>query len=159
MAGRARTATAEVGHRYASLEARAVAYILDIVVLVSCLMLFIAVAGLQLLFRSDFGDLDPPESAYYVALGIFLSYFAFVPLYYILLWAWQGQTVGKMAVHIKVVRREDGGPLGLGQAGLRFLGYLASTLPLFAGFLMAPFDKERRALHDHLAGSVVIDVP
>lgn len=163
MAGRRRGATAEVasslGYRYAGLEVRAVAYILDIVVLISFLMLFIAVAGLQLLFRSDFGDVDPPESAFYVALGIILSYLAFAPLYYILPWAWKGQTVGKMAVHIKVVRREDGGPLGLGRASLRLLGYLASTLPLLAGFLMAPFDRERRALHDHLAGSVVIELP
>lgn len=143
---------------YAGLELRLVAFILDVVVLISFLMLLVAVGGLQTLFRSDFGDVDPPESAFYVWGGFILAFIPFGILYYILLLAWKGQTIGKMAVHIRVVRR-DGGSLSLGQAFVRWLGYLASALPLGMGFLMALVDGERRALHDLLAGTVVVEVP
>lgn len=146
------------GLPYAGPQLRIVAFILDVVVLISFLMLFIAAAGLQLLFRSDFGDIDPPESAFFTAAGIVLAFFASVPLYYILLSAWKGQTLGKMAVHIKVVGR-DGSPISLGQAFVRWLGYLASALPLGIGFLMALVNDERRTLHDLLAGTVVVELP
>jgi uncharacterized RDD family membrane protein YckC len=147
-----------VGLRYASFETRLVAFILDLIVLASFFALFVAFALLQLLLRSDFGDDDPPDQAYYVAAIIVLTYFAaFVPLYFVGLWAWRGQTLGKMAVAIRVVRT-DGRPVGVGAALLRLVGYLFSWLLLFAGFLMIIFDRQRRGLHDRLADTIVVDL-
>lgn len=147
-----------VGLRYASFETRLVAFILDLIVLASFFALFVALALLQLLLRSDFGDDDPPDQAYYVAAIIVLAYFAaFVPLYFVGLWAWRGQTLGKMAVAIRVLRT-DGRPTGVGAALLRLVGYLFSTLLLFAGFLMILFDHQRRGLHDRLADTIVVDL-
>jgi len=143
---------------YAGLQLRIVAFVLDVVILISALMLLIAAGGLQTLFRSNFGDVDPPGSAFYVWIGFILAFIPLGILYYILLLAWKGQTIGKMAVRIKVVRR-DGGSLSLGQAFVRWLGYLASALPLGIGFLMALKDSQRRALHDLLAGTVVVELP
>jgi uncharacterized RDD family membrane protein YckC len=147
-----------VGLRYASFETRLVAFILDLIVLASFFALFVGIALLQLLLRSDFGDDDPPDQAYYVAAIIVLTYFAaFVPLYFVGLWAWRGQTLGKMAVAIRVLRT-DGRPTGVGAALLRLVGYLFSTLLLFAGFLMIAFDRQRRGLHDRLADTIVVDL-
>ena len=144
--------------RYAGFETRLVAFVLDLIVLASFFALFVAFALLQLLLRSDFGDNDPPDQAYYVAAIIILMYFvAFVPLYFVGLWAWRGQTLGKMAVAIRVVRT-DGRPVGVGAALLRLVGYLFSTLLLFAGFLMIVFDRQRRGLHDRLADTIVVDL-
>ena len=149
--------SSQVGLRYASFETRLVAFVLDVIVLFSVLALFFAVAFLQVLLRSDFGDVDPPDSAFYLAAIILLIYFfLFFPLYFLALWVWRGQTVGKMAMAIKVVRR-DGHPLGVGTALLRLVGYLFSTLLLFAGFLMIAFDPQRRALHDRLADTLVVE--
>jgi uncharacterized RDD family membrane protein YckC len=149
--------SSQVDLRYASFETRLVAFVLDVIVLFSVFLLFIAVAGLQLLLRSDFGDVDPPDSAFYLAAIILLVYFfPFFPLYFLSLWVWRGQTVGKMAMAIKVVRR-DGHPLGVGTALLRLVGYLFSTLLLFAGFLMIAFDQQRRGLHDRLADTLVVE--
>ena len=149
--------SSQVGLRYASFETRLVAFVLDVIVLFSVLALFFAVAFLQVLLRSDFGDVDPPDSAFYLAAIILLIYFfPFFPLYFLALWVWRGQTVGKMAMAIKVVRR-DGHPLGVGTALLRLVGYLFSTLLLFAGFLMIAFDPQRRALHDRLADTLVVE--
>jgi uncharacterized RDD family membrane protein YckC len=149
--------SSQVGLRYASFETRLVALVLDVIVLFSVLLLFVTVAGLQLLLRSEFGDIDPPDSAFYLAAIIILVYFfPFFPLYFLTLWVWRGQTVGKMAMAIKVVRR-DGHPLGVGTALLRLVGYLFSTLPLFAGFLLIAFDRQRRGLHDRLADTLVVE--
>lgn len=67
-----------------------------------------------------------------------------------------GATVGKKLMGIRVVRR-DGRPLGAARGFLRALGYGLST-PLFNfGFVLALFHPESRALHDLLAGSLVVE--
>lgn len=143
----------------AGLQLRIVAFILDAMVLAACFMLFAAVAVFQLLLLSDFGEAEEiPDPAFYAAVGIVLSYLLFAPLYFIVLWAWRGQTVGMMAVHIRVEARE-GGRLSPGRAAVRLLGYLASILSLGAGVAMALFDPQRRALHDRMADSVVVELP
>ena len=142
---------------YAGLQLRIVAFILDILVLISFGMLFAAGAIAFLVIESDSGN--PSSAAFLITVGVLLLYvFAFVPLYHVLLWSWRGQTVGKMAVRIKVQSR-NGGPLSLGQSALRFLGYVVSALPIFLGLVIALFDRERRALHDILAGTVVVELP
>lgn len=64
-----------------------------------------------------------------------------------------GQTIGKMALGLKVVAG-DGRPVDVGHATLRALGCLASLLTLGLGFLPA-FGAGRRTLHDRLAGTRV----
>jgi uncharacterized RDD family membrane protein YckC len=83
------------------------------------------------------------------ALGLLI-----VP-YFVGLWSWRGQTLGQMAAHIKVVR-QDGKPMDLGTAVLRFIGYVVCVLTLGIGFLMIAFDGQKRGLHDRLAGTYVI---
>ena len=163
MAPSARAATAAGGQpasrAYAGLQLRIVAFILDVMVLISCGMLFAAAAGAYLIVDSRFNDGNLSDRAPYVAVVIFLVYvFAFVPLYHILLWSSRGQTVGMMAVHIKVLSRNGGRVTRRGSA-LRLFGYAASVLPLFLGLLMALFDRKRRTLHDRLAGTVVVEEP
>jgi uncharacterized RDD family membrane protein YckC len=107
----------------------------------------------------DSNNGNPTDRATYVFVAILGSYFlAFLPLYHVLLWRWSGQTIGKMAVHIKVMSR-SGGPVSLGRCALRLLGYAASVAPLFLGIVMALFDRERRTLHDRLADTVVVELP
>ena len=121
-------------------------------------MLLIAAGGLQTLLRSDFGKVDPPDSALYVWIAFILAFIPFAALYFVLLWSWRGQTIGMMAVHIKLLTRANG-RVSLSRSALRLLGYAASVAPLFLGLVIALFDRERRALHDHLAGTVVVEVP
>lgn len=76
------------------------------------------------------------------------------PCYFVFLhWA-RGQTLGKMAFHIRVVSRE-GGPLSFGQAALRHLGSWLSAAILGIGYLVAAFRADKRALHDLIAGTRV----
>lgn len=142
----------------ARLEQRVVAFILDAVLLLSFLAVFFIIGALQALIRSDSGNNDLSDPVVYTWIAITLSWLAFMPLYYVTLWVWRGQTVGKMAVHIQVVRT-DGEPVNLLTAVLRFVAYVISALPLFAGFFVALFQEDRRALHDLVAKTVVIDLP
>lgn len=143
---------------YAGLQLRIVAFVLDAMVLVSFGVLFVAGAVGFLLIDAKQHDNNPSDQAVYVVVAMLLAYvLAFVPLYHILLWSWRGQTVGKMAVHVRVLSR-DGGRVSLGRSALRLLGYFASAAPLLLGLVMALFDRERRTLHDHLAGTVVVEL-
>jgi uncharacterized RDD family membrane protein YckC len=66
-----------------------------------------------------------------------------------------GQSIGKMALGIKVVSDEDR-PVPFGRATLRTLAYVASALPLGAGFLPGVLGADRLALHDRLAHTRVV---
>ena len=68
-----------------------------------------------------------------------------------------GQTIGKMAVGIKVVTA-DVGPLTLGQAAVRTIGCILCIVPAGLGFVPFLLAPGRRALHDRLAGTWVVKV-
>ena len=95
-------------------------------------------------------------------IDLILLALAFVGLlivpYFVGLWSWRGQTLGQIAAHIKVVH-QDGKPMDLGTAVLRFIGYVVCVLTLGIGFLMIAFDGQKRGLHDRLAGTYVIPFP
>ena len=68
-----------------------------------------------------------------------------------------GQTPGRMALGIAVVRR-DGHPAGYGRALARTLGLGLEVLTLGLGFLATLFNRERRGLADLVAGTRVVRV-
>ena len=106
--------------RGARLEARLVAFVVDSVVLLSFVLVFLAVAGLQLLIASDFGKEDPPDSSFYAILAISMAVIPLWLAFNVVLCHWRGQTVGKYVAAIKVVR-DDGRPLDLRTSLVRFL--------------------------------------
>jgi predicted Zn finger-like uncharacterized protein len=67
-----------------------------------------------------------------------------------------GQTLGKMALRIKVVRT-DGSDIGYGRALLREVpAKFLSGLILGIGYLMVAFDERKQGLHDKIADTYVI---
>jgi len=86
---------------------------------------------------------------YLLGLGVLLLNFLVLPVF-------TGTTIGKWATGLRI-ERLDGEPLGFGHATLRHtVGYLVSLLTLGLGFLLAAFDAEGRALHDRIAGTIVV---
>lgn len=80
-------------------------------------------------------------------------------------WATRGQSIGKMAVGIKIVR-SDGSPASIGRIiGHRYLAlsmmglvpFVGSILPLIDSLLI--FRQERNCLHDDIADTRVVRVP
>jgi uncharacterized RDD family membrane protein YckC len=79
-------------------------------------------------------------------------------LYYWLFTGLKGQTLGKMAVGIKVVD-ETGAMPGLGVAALREIpGKIISTIVICVGFLWIIWDERKQGLHDKIAKTCVIRV-
>ena len=70
-----------------------------------------------------------------------------------------GQSIGKMAAHIRVVPSDPNawsGRVPLGQSALRAVAYVVSALPAGLGFVPALIGSEKRALHDRLAHTRVV---
>ncbi len=122
------------GVEYAGFWIRFASYIIDAIILfVVGIVLAIAVGGTS---------------------GAVLQ-FAVGVVYTIGFWIAQGATPGKMAVGIRITT-VDGGDIDFGRALLRYVGYIASAIILLIGFLMIGFTREKRGLHDYIAGTVVI---
>ncbi len=89
-----------------------------------------------------------------VAGGVGL-FFGISGLYQIYLGGILGQTLGKRLLRIRVISSRGQAP-GPVLASLRFVTMGLSLGLLGLGWLWCIFDRERRALHDHLSGSYVI---
>jgi uncharacterized RDD family membrane protein YckC len=69
--------------------------------------------------------------------------------------SWQG-TVGKKLLGIRVTDT-DGNRIGFGRATGRHFAKLLSQLICLIGFIMAAFTERRQALHDLIAGTLVLE--
>ena len=98
------------------------------------------------------------SSSLYVATAI-VGYFASIAaiwLYFTLMESsrYQG-TLGKIAIGIKVTDI-NGNRISWGKANARFWSKYVSALILYIGFIMAAFTDKRQALHDIIAGTLVL---
>jgi uncharacterized RDD family membrane protein YckC len=75
--------------------------------------------------------------------------------YYVGLWVFAGQTLGKALMGVRVIS-VDGGRITIRHALIRLAGYWLSAVILFWGYLRVLVDERRRALHDKLAGTLVV---
>jgi uncharacterized RDD family membrane protein YckC len=75
--------------------------------------------------------------------------------YFVLMHGAGGQTLGKMLVGARVVGT-SGEPIGYLRALGREAAAVLSALLLFLGYAMAAVRRDKRALHDLLAGSRVV---
>ncbi|HRF94314.1 MAG TPA: RDD family protein, partial [Aggregatilineales bacterium] len=90
-----------------------------------------------------------------VLLVYYLITLALSLTYYIGLSKYGGQTFGKMALGIRVVR-VNGDSLRWGNAILRYIGYILNAFSFGIGFLWILIDEKRQGWHDKMAGTIVI---
>ena len=76
--------------------------------------------------------------------------------YFIGFWTRGGQTLPMKTWKIRVVRN-DGAPVGAGQALHRYVLAVLGTLAAGLGFAWALIDRDRQFLHDRLAGTALVD--
>ncbi len=68
----------------------------------------------------------------------------------------KGASPGKMLLCIRVERESGDGHLSLLNAFLRTIGYIVSFLPFLLGFIWAGFNRQKKAWHDVLASTKVV---
>lgn len=141
---------ASTGNVFAGFWRRAAAFIIDNIVGLIVALPMGYVVGL-LYYHSDGRD---PEVARLLGnvVGITLGWVYFSAMESSRL---QG-TLGKMALGIKVTDTQ-GMRIGFGRASGRYFGKTVSTLILGIGYLMGAFTRRKQALHDIMAGCVVVD--
>lgn len=93
----------------------------------------------------------PRTLAQLVSSLLGVAYFVWMPA------ANSGQTLGKMAAGIAIVR-VNGEPLTYLRCLGRWAGYMASTVTLGLGFIIAAFTDKKRALHDYICDTRVVHV-
>lgn len=144
-----RSAPSSVTGHYAGPVSRAAAAALD--VLVAMTLYTVAYAGVELLADAFLNvSLDGEWSGPLAALA--LAGWGF--LYYFVGLAVSGRTVGKAVVGLRVLRA-DGSTLTVGRAFVRTVALPLSTV-LALGFVPIVLHRQHRALHDFIAGTVVV---
>jgi len=70
----------------------------------------------------------------------------------------RGQTLGQMALGIRVIDFNTGGSIGYGRAFIRWLVSIVSAIAILIGYLWMLWDKEKQCWHDKAANDVVVPV-
>lgn len=147
----------------ASPGARLGARVLDWIITVAVIFLLVAL-GIAGAVSST--DADSGEGAG-LGLGVLLIFgllaMLFGVVYEVSMTALKGQTLGKMATSVKVVRADNGALVGWGKAiGRWLIPALLSLIP-FIGWLLSllvfvslTWDRTRQGWHDKAAGTIVI---
>lgn len=86
------------------------------------------------------------------AVGLFVGMMGLYQLYF---GGISGQTLGMRLMGIRLISHRGTAP-GPARGLVRLVALAASVLPAGLGWLWALFDREHRALHDHLAGTYLI---
>jgi uncharacterized RDD family membrane protein YckC len=143
---------------------RLVAFMIDGLVVNVPLLFLLPALGVGLSMSVDPVTGEPENiGAFFGALAgvILLAWLIQLVYFAVMNGSQRGQTLGKMALNIRV-RRDDGSPLGVGAAALRYLVYMLLSLVScgIGGFLdgLWPlWDAKRQSLHDKAVSSVVVD--
>ena len=140
------------GAHLASWGGRAAGWFVDVMVLLGVWVATFAWASAT----EDPATGEFSDTAGWVFLVVF---FVCPPLYQWLMIGRWGQTVGKMALGIRVVRSEDADRVSYGRAlgrasSVWVLGILG--LPLLLAYLWPLWDKRNQTLYDKMASTVVV---
>lgn len=142
---------------YAGFWKRLCAVIIDTIILSVVNGIVMVVAGGAVGASLAFAGKDVTSSVVLITIVSYLFSFTSNWLYFTLMEASAKQaTVGKMALGI-VVTDEHGGRISFGKANVRYWSKIISSIILFVGYIMAAFTDKKQALHDIIAGTLVVD--
>jgi len=148
---------------YAGFWLRVVAYILDRIIVGIPLFILDAVEDTAFIYLNPgqslkyFDSSNEINSPFLVLIGIQMIFGVVV---YWLYFAFQESssaqaTIGKRVLGLQVTDLA-GNRIGFGLATGRFFGKIVSALILCVGFMMAGFTERKQALHDMMAGTLVV---
>ena len=142
----------DIRHRPAGGASRLAAYVFDITFASFIFGVFVSVTSflLNLFLQKDWDPSDTKSWWWIAASGFWYALYFWVPV------AMVGRTPGKALLGLRIVRRDDGGAPGAGPALIRMLTVPISFLLFGLGFIGIVVGRDRRALEDVTAHSLVI---
>jgi uncharacterized RDD family membrane protein YckC len=142
---------------YAGFWKRFAAFFIDALVLIVPGLMLQGIIGALFAPPSD-DEVSALRSLLWAYCMTQLAVIAMWWLYYSLMESsmWQA-TLGKKALGIVVVD-SNGNRLTWGRATGRHFGKIISAIPMSIGFLLAAFTQKKQALHDMMAGTLVVNV-
>jgi uncharacterized RDD family membrane protein YckC len=149
----------ELDFTLAGIGNRAYALVIDDIILGLILIIFLITWALFSYFLYEVVNIDSLIDSktiglWLVAIQLLITFSIYVGYFTFFETLWQGQTLGKRIVKIRVIR-EDGRPIRLPQATLRALLRPLDDV-LFLGMFLIIFSKSEKRLGDWLAGTLVI---
>ena len=111
------------------------------------------VAGINFLIQLFVSDFELPTQRGWLFGSIYL---AWIFLYLLLSIAIFGKTIGKALLGVRVVSSDGSVTLTRGKPLIRTITYPISFVALGLGLLGVIWGRERRAWHDHFAGTAVV---
>src|SRR2546423_7309784 len=139
------------GFAYSGFWRRAGAYFIDGLIL-SVPTRLIAVAASAGSSGATFGvGLSPGASAAVTLINVVVGV-----AYYAYFEGTRGQTVGKMALGIKVIDADTGGYIGVSRGIGRYFARFLSGIVFALGYLWMLWDDRKQCWHDKLVRSVVV---
>ena len=140
-------------YEYAGFWLRVVAALID-----SFIMILAILPVAWIFYQGDYdlvfatGLSEQPQNFVFDVLVNYIFPF----LYSVLFWIYLEGTPGKRLLRLKVLDERTGHKLSFGQAALRYIGYIPSTLVFFLGFIWIAFDRKKQGWHDKIAKTVVV---
>ncbi len=136
---------------YAGFWIRFAAKIIDNLILFIPLIILVMVLIVPTLSSGG----SPDDLGIMLQLVLQLVYYAMAAVFNIFFVGKYGATPGKMACKLRVVTAE-GEKVSYGRATGRFFAEILSGLVCYIGYIIAGFDDQKRALHDHIASTRVV---
>jgi uncharacterized RDD family membrane protein YckC len=150
------------GRKPAGFFSRMLAFLLDLFLLLFLGLMLGLVIFLVLHFFNyrqilnaiqDLLGLDNQFAQFFALISPIL--FLVVLVYFVFWWALVGYTPGKALFGLQIVR-QDGQPISVRRAIVRYLGYWVSAIPFFLGFIWVLIDRQHEAWHDKISKTHVI---
>lgn len=144
-------------HALAGAGGRITAFIIDNVILVIATTILISIISPMPQPDDFFLQTAYDDAVSDWLLGASILGFVLQSLYHVIVvYQTNGRTIGKSLMGIRIVKA-DGQPITLSDALMRnVLGYFASGFVLYLGYFWAFIDPQRRAWHDHIAKTFVV---
>ncbi|HEY2704640.1 MAG TPA: RDD family protein [Candidatus Dormibacteraeota bacterium] len=137
------------GLAYAGFWIRLVAYLIDSAIIFAVLFVLSLVMG-------GFLKTDPTTGVQQVNGAVQAIAILGGIAYIVGFWGTRSATPGQMALGMRIVRADNGAPIDLSRAVIRYVGYVISVIPFGLGLIWAGFDPRKQGWHDKLAGTYVV---
>ncbi|MGI8640089.1 MAG: RDD family protein [Pyrinomonadaceae bacterium] len=125
------------------------AILIDYILLVSVPVSSLIIARLMGIEPAKLLNSEISNAGWLITILLILTNFVILPLF-------SGQSIGKMLTGLRIVKIDGNAPSFTALLVRHLIGYPLSFLIFGLGFLLPVLNQKGRALHDVLAGTVVV---